>query len=157
MCRLLQLDNPLQTNAGLRASAKANKTSKKQNKDGWARLLLSIVALTCCQGVSAEGRQTEAGNSTFSLKILQKAEMRKSTTLGDIMEWTCFVSAFLKCCNKCCGLTNCLKLKPRGLLQQIKSSISRKRRGEVPIASIDNQADWFLESLHIVSQSEREK
>lgn len=44
------------------------------------------------------------------------------------MEWTCFVSVFPKCCNKCCGLTNCLKQKPRGLLQQIKSSISRIQR-----------------------------
>lgn len=55
--------------------------------------------------------------------------MRKSTTRGDIIEWTRFVSVFLKCCNKCCGLTNCLKQTPRGLLQQIKSSISRLGRG----------------------------
>lgn len=74
-------------------------------------------------------RETEAGNSTFSLKIQQKSAMRTSTTRGDVMEWTCFVSAFPKCCNKCCGLTNCLKWKPRGLWQQMKSSISRLGRG----------------------------
>lgn len=89
----------------------------------------SKVALTCCQEVSAVERKIEAGNGPFSLKILQKREMRKSTTQGDIMEWTCFVPVFPKCCNKCCGLTNCLKQKPRGLLQQIKSSISTTGRG----------------------------
>lgn len=125
MQRFVQLDNSPWTHSGLRGSAKANKTSKKQNKDGWGRLVLFKVALTCCQGVSAVERAVEAGNSAFSLKILQKREMRKSTTQGDIMEWTCFVSVFPKCCNKCCGLTNCLKKKPGGLLQQIKSSISR--------------------------------
>lgn len=46
----------------------------------------SKVALTCCQGVSAVERKIEAGNRPFSLKILQKREMRKSTTQGDIME-----------------------------------------------------------------------
>lgn len=130
MGRLVQLDNSPRMHSGPRGSAKANKTSKAQNKDGWGRLVLFKVALTCCQGVSAVERATEAGNSAFSLKILQKREMRKSTTQGDIMEWTCFVSVFPKCCNKCCGLTNCLKEKPGGLLQQIKSSISRKgKRG----------------------------
>lgn len=49
-------------------------------------MVLSKVALTCCQGVSAVERETGAGNNTFSLKILQKREMRKSTTQGDIME-----------------------------------------------------------------------
>lgn len=123
---VVQLDNSPQMH-GLRESAKANKTSKKQNKDGWGRLVLLIVALTCCQSVSAVER-TEAGNNT-SLSELQKREVRMTTTQGDIMEWTCFVSMFPECGNKWCGLTNCLKQKPRGLLQQTESSISIKGRG----------------------------
>lgn len=78
----IQLDNSPQMNAGLRGSVNANKASKKQNNDETD----SQVALTCCQGVSAMETKTEAGNSTFSLKILQKKKMRKSTTQGDIME-----------------------------------------------------------------------
>lgn len=83
----------------------------------------SNIPLTRCQGVSAVERKTEAGNSPFSLKMVQKREMRKSTTQGDIMEWTGFVQVFRKCCHKCCGLTNCPKQNLRGLLEQIKSSI----------------------------------
>lgn len=126
---------------------KQTRLQTKQNRVRWLR---QIAALWSCsdllvrESLQRRERGIEAGNCAFSLKILQKRqrEMRDSTTQGDVMEWTCFVSVFPECCNKCCGLTNCLKQKPRGLLQQIKSR-SQEQGWEVRITRIDNLDKWI--------------
>lgn len=124
LCSVSDLsNNSLQMYAGLRRSANSNKTSKKQNKRGRDRRPFSQDAPT---SVCAAERKTEAGNE-FSLKSVQKRGMKQSTTQGDVMERACLVSAFPKCCYKCCGLTNCFKI---GLVQQISTQVQLKIGGQ---------------------------
>lgn len=88
-------------------------------------------------------RKTEAGKSTFSLK------MKKSTTREDIMERARLVPLAPKCCNKSCGRSGDGRQKPKESSRRIEPADGGGGGGGGDAGlDADGITDGFWEGCH---------